>query len=112
MNTLLLGSGTYWFKYFTDNFDDFTYDVIKSNGFTTSKFTLLLKSDLIDVYMVRQLLYSSVLKNIKAAENPSNYGMIIAIDLKSTPENINDYIEKYEMFVKTNNINLLRGISG
>ncbi len=111
MNTMLLGSGTFWFQYFTDNLDNFTYDVIKSNGFTSSKFTVLLKSDLIDVYMIRQLLYSSVLKNTKAAENPNNYGMIIAIDLKNSPESSSVYIEKYEMFVKSNNIKLERGIS-
>lgn len=103
MTTMLLGSGLYWVRFFEENFDDFTYEVIKPNGFTSSKFILLLKSSELEVYLVRKMVYASIFTNPSAAEYPENYGMLIGIYSKYNEKSI-EYLNRFIGFMKEESI--------
>lgn len=86
LTTMLLGSGTFLYQYLESEFSDFKPMVIKPNGFTSTTFEVKYTFGGNEVLVIRKMENKKLLLNPMAAENPKNYHLIYAFDMKEGNE--------------------------
>ncbi len=82
LTTMLLGSGTFLYEYLKANFSDFKAKVVKPNGFITTSFEVKYKFGNNEILVIRKMESKKLLLNPLAAEDPKNYHLIFAFDIK------------------------------
>lgn len=80
MTTMLLGSGTLIYNYLKSNCESLVIDVLEPNGFFSTSFVLTLECDGNHVLLMRSMDNRLLLGNAMAAEDPSNYSLLISFD--------------------------------
>jgi len=84
MNTMLLGSATYLFDYLKGKYPDFSPEVVKPNGFTTSTFYIKYKLNKGEIFIIRTMDHNKLWIDPYAAEKPENYSILYAFNFQNS----------------------------